>query len=129
MTIENELSFMRKVLSFFAKKDVTSSLMFYPREDGSIRFSVICSDLFWWACADDEEITPENFPLLVQSVEDCQKIDPDSEDHGLSLFVCRIRKMRPQGACYPNNKDLWKLFDACGPERVLELGNPLAPKM
>lgn len=38
-----------------------------------------------------------------------------------------MRKERPQGACYPSNKDLWPLFDACGPEKPTGFGNPYKP--
>lgn len=45
-----------------------------------------------------------------------------------SLFACRSRKMRPQGACYPDDHpELWPLFDACGPEREVGMGNPYRP--
>lgn len=43
------------------------------------------------------------------------------------LFAARVRGMRPQGACYKGYpKDLWPLFDACGPERETGMGNPHA---
>jgi hypothetical protein len=45
---------------------------------------------------------------------------------GCDLFVCRERKMRPQGAVYPEDRRFWPLFDACGPEREVGLGNPHA---
>ena len=53
----------------------------------------------------------------------------DCEDHGGELFCARIRKMRPQGACYAyyDKKD-WHLFDACGPERECGFGNPMTPE-
>jgi hypothetical protein len=42
------------------------------------------------------------------------------------LFWCaRVRGMRPQGACYKSIPEaFWPLFDACGPAREADLGNP-----
>lgn len=48
--------------------------------------------------------------------------------YALDLYSCRIEGMRPQGAVYRHNKkELWPLFDACGPEREVGLGNPYKP--
>jgi hypothetical protein len=46
---------------------------------------------------------------------------------GITLYACRRKHMRPQGASYPSDKELWPLFDACGPEREISLGNPCHP--
>ena len=36
--------------------------------------------------------------------------------------------MRPQGAYYPeSDPETWPLFDDCGPEREVGLGNPYRP--
>ena len=46
--------------------------------------------------------------------------------HIASLFACRMRKMRPQGACYKNIRpEVVALFDACGPDREIDKVNPL----
>lgn len=100
-----------------------------------------CNDLFYWACADCEEVTPENLDVLEGALRDIQvfhdrwanylrenrdvsKRAHDSEppyvstSDALLLFCCRVRKMRPQGAFYdafPPGVDA--LFDAAGPER------------
>lgn len=44
------------------------------------------------------------------------------------LFAARVRSMRPQGAAYKvrYDKSIWPLFDACGPEREIGMGNPRA---
>ncbi len=103
------------------------------RTDGEyapVTFWVKCSDLFWWGVADLEDLTPENIGVLEQSYRDVQAAAPDdhaADIYGASLFCCRVRKLRPQGCCYPPNKLLWPLFHACGPEREVGPGNPYPP--
>lgn len=44
------------------------------------------------------------------------------------LFAARVRKLRPQGACYTRYpKRLWHLFDEAGPVRETGIGNPCVP--
>jgi hypothetical protein len=92
-----------------------------------------CNDLFYWACADCEEVTPENLDVLEGALRDIRvfyerwyrhKGDKANEppfvsmSDALLLFCCRVRNMRPQGAWYdafPPGVDA--LFDAAGPER------------
>jgi hypothetical protein len=51
----------------------------------------------------------------------------DSSRRGAELFCARVRKMRPQGAWYAYCPEAeWPLFDACGPERGVDAGNPYA---
>jgi hypothetical protein len=98
--------------------------MFF-RTDGEyapITFFANCGDLFYWATSDLEKITPENVEILEQSF-------ADASFHGDTLFCARVRKMRPQGACYKHwSADLQRLFDACGPAREVDkgpFGNPI----
>lgn len=67
----------------------------------------------------------------------CSRWTPGATEHKMyayqyqtniaELFAARVREMRPQGACYKGYpKDLWPLFDACGPERETGMGNPHA---
>lgn len=102
-------------------------------DDGEIHFAANCNDLFWWATADAEEITKQNFDLLRQTCEDLKRLEKENEKvfatlYIESLFAARVRKMRPQDACYQNwEKVLWPLFDSCGPERKRDksaFGNP-----
>lgn len=82
---------------------------------------VTCNDLFWWATADSELVTPDNIDVLEQAYR-------DSEDHGGLLFCCRVRRMRPQGPYYKYfDENEKQLFDACGPEREVGIGNPSPP--
>lgn len=85
---------------------------------------VNCNDLFVWGCADGEEITVETLTEFHKALSDCGGNLNTASD----LYCARRRKMRPQGACYSHyNKKYWSLFDACGPEREVGLGNPHRP--
>lgn len=75
-----------------------------------VRMSVNCSDLFFWACSDFEEITMEEIGDLINCYNETQ--------FGGELWCCRKRKMRPQSAYYDLiPKTEWALFDAAGEER------------
>jgi hypothetical protein len=87
------------------------SITFDNKECTSYTMYVNCNDLFYWACADAEEITTEEF----DSLEECLAIN---ERYGSLLWCCRKRGMRPQTPyyrCFP--EDMKPLFDACGPAR------------
>lgn len=122
-------AFILKVLAVFGSLDSHDDLWW--RCDGAyapVTFFVNCNDLFWWGCADLEEVTPENLPVLEQCIVDCGSVrNLDCRIYATSLFCARVRKLRPQGCCYPENRDLWPLFDAAGPERVVDGGNPYPP--
>lgn len=114
---------------------------FWWRTDGEyapVTFFVNCNDLFYWACADGETLTPENLPALLTALEDVRRAQglptgewPRARDmkdgwdehwHSGSwaaqLFCARVRGMRPQRPCYRSMPEKLKpLFDACGPER------------
>lgn len=121
--------FILDLLGFVADQDLCG--MLYWRTDGQyapVTFWINTNDLFAWACAEGEEVNESNLPLLKQSVEDCVKIDPILGTlEGCALFAARMNKMRPQGAAYPKCRELWPLFDACGPEREISIGNPYRP--
>ena len=95
-----------------------------PRE---LQFFVNCNDTFAWACADCEQITLDNIDILEQSIKDEQRIlGTYTCTIANELFSARVRKMRPQGASYIEcyDKRMWSLFDACGPVRKVNFGNP-----
>jgi hypothetical protein len=78
----------------------------------SVVFLANCSDLFYWATADCEEITPEDFPLLEQTRVDLEAIGAAYVLN--ELFAARKRKLRPQKPCYKGwSPALAALFDAC----------------
>jgi len=102
----------------------------YWRTDGEyapVTFWIGCNDLFDWGSADSEQITPENLPILERSIADATASCEVGRAYASTLFCCRVRGMRPQGACYPKEKALWPLLDACGPERKVGFGNPYPP--
>lgn len=102
------------LLKTFAKYDCYADL--YWNEN--LEFYVNCNDVFSWATADAEEIIDETLPVLIKAFEECP-------ENGATLYCCRVRKIRPQGAIYEYiDKKFWGLFDDCGPEREI---NPLNP--
>lgn len=122
--------FVMKVLALIEEHDLFWSF-FWRTDEGyaPITFMINTNDLFCWGCADAEKVTPENFDDVVQAIKDCEAVLPRiGKIEGLSLFACRLNKMRPQGAAYPQEKELWPLFDACGPERETGIGNPYTPE-
>lgn len=84
---------------------------------------IVCSDLFFWGAADAVSVVPSQRGALTDCILLC-----DALEAGCELFCCRTRKMRPQGAAYSFiEKQLWPLFDECGPERKTGIGNPYEP--
>ena len=51
----------------------------------NMTFSANCSDTFWWATADAEDITPQNLVILAQCWEDLRAIT-GRNDHIADLF-------------------------------------------
>lgn len=128
-----DTEFILKVLRIFNGFDGPSCDAIWWRTDGEyapVTFLVNCNDEFWWASADCERLTPENLPILERAIADCKAAVPRlGKIWASTLFVARVRGMRPQGAAYPSERALWPLFDACGPEREVDFGNPKsAPK-
>jgi hypothetical protein len=122
-----ELEFIYRVLVAVADAEAYGDLWW--RTDGDyapVTFFVNCNDLFAWACGDVERVTPENVGEFERAAADAYAADPEfGSIYAPALFCCRVRGMRPQGAAYPKDRPaLWPLFDACGPERVVEFGNP-----
>lgn len=114
-----------KIISNFDEVSISfikNSTMFkYNKEDGNsenVRFFTNCNDIFWWGCADSEEITEDNIDIFEQSLK-------DSKYYGEYLFCARVRKMRPQGAFYKDlSEEDKKLFNEVGPEREIDFCNP-----
>lgn len=128
----SQLDFIMRVLDITSihRFDCAGELTW--RTDGRyapISFFVDCSDLFYWGCADSEPLTPENVDEFERAYEDlkAQFGYTMASIYGSMLFCARQRKLRPQGCCYPDDRALWPLFDECGPEREVGLGNPYPP--
>jgi len=111
-----------RVLRVFAF-DKTEMVWWRTDEEyAPVTFFVNCNDLFFWGCSDCEPITAENIELLERTA---AEIHDDHKQFMGELFVARWRKMRPQGACYKSWPDhIKELFNACGPERSIDIGNP-----
>ena len=135
------------LLDFFRLTDAweIDRELFWWRTDGEyapVTIFANCNDLFWWACADAEEVTPENIGALRKALEDIAPLvkagddaieekkargekqifssDPPmiSKSMAVLLFCARARGMRPQGAYYDAfPPPLAALFDAAGPPR------------
>jgi hypothetical protein len=110
-----------EVLRLVAEYDCYDAIWW--RCDGEfapVTFFVNCNDLFWWATADAEPLTSGDIPELQQAIADICKIDKYEASTGFLLWCARKRGMRPQRPAYPQNEQLWALFDACGPPRTDE---------
>ena len=120
------LAFILRLMRLINPMDCDDILWRTDSEYAPVSFFVNCNDLFFWGCADAEDVTPVNIALLEDSYREVHAIQ-ESNYFSQALFCSRVRGMRPQGAAYPENESLWPLFDACGPIRETGLGNPYQP--
>lgn len=82
----------------------------------NVKLFAQCSDLFFWATADLEEITAGDIPLLRRTLEDLEAADASYEL--APLFAARKRKLRPQKPCYKDySPAVAALYDACCTEK------------
>lgn len=109
------MSLEKRILKLAQSFDFIDDLIW----DQDLKFAVNCSDVFMWGCVDAEEIvTAEDVNLLQQA---CR----DSNNYGPMLYCAIKRGERPQGAYYEYMHDSEiELFNACGPEREVCIGNP-----
>lgn len=121
--------FLADVFEVIAEHDLREDVLYQVTPDRKVSIYFLCNDLFWWGCADAEEITPENLPVLRQCVANLKAVDKVlGTVHVAELFCSMVRKERPQGVCYDGfEPEYWPLFDACGPEREVGMGNPYRP--
>lgn len=133
-TIEEKYKHILAIAEIFDGRDCKSDEISFWKNGENIEFFINCNDYFYWACADSEAIEIGDVPLLKQSIADVEAIYKDTIDkavygvsEGKMLFVCRKRKERPQGCCYPSNEALWPLWNDAGPEKPIGMGNPYAP--
>jgi hypothetical protein len=108
--------FILEVLSLFSldETDCYGELFWRCENPNTVEFFANVNDVFWWATADTEPITPEDLPAMRLAIADVRDIDIYT---WTELWVARKRKMRPQRPAYPKDKRLREMFDACGPER------------
>lgn len=99
--------------------------------DGRASFYMACSDTFAWGCADAEDITPEDIPLLRQTLSDLKAAGGYSEMWLGVLFCARKRGMRPMNRWMKDMREkedmtdaVFELFCAAGPARESVFGAP-----
>jgi hypothetical protein len=79
----------------------------------AVRLFAICSDVFHYACADAEEITAADLPLLSSCLADLQQAGNETFYMG-ELFAARKRKMRPIAQAMTDMAGpVRRLFEAC----------------
>lgn len=109
---------VKKCITFQHNVDFQELIMYYVDKNGLIQPYVMCNDLFYWAHADAEDISEENFHLLQEAYDELAPLYdiPGCVDDCLQeLFCCKSRKMRPQTPYYYFiGEKYWPLFDACG---------------
>lgn len=130
-TLPEAHAFVIRVLELFSLShaDAYGDLL-WRVDNAEVQLFANVSDVFAWGGADCEPITPDTLPALEQAYMDLKALG--AEEFTAELYAARQRKQRPQGAAYPSDAyESWRrvaaLYDACGPERPLGLGNPKAP--
>jgi hypothetical protein len=116
--------FQRRVMEIFYLADVRDDLLWHVKDD-QLHLSADVSDIFDWASADSEAITPETLPVLEKAYEDLEAVD--GLGYLADLYGARMRRQRPQGAAYPDDPKVIELLHACGPPRGRDLSNPRHP--
>lgn len=115
----NDPKFIEDVLKIFSDADLCDDLYWTFNKSGKITFYVTCNDLFEYGCADCEEITPDNFPLLKRSFSDA--VNTGSKYRGSTLFACRSRGWRPMNSIlelYKKDPEYLALLEECGASLV-----------
>jgi len=108
--------FKINLLKLAAKYDIKDTLLWSEELD----FSIMCSDAFFYATADAEDVlSQEDVDLLEQCIKDCLNAkDGLGELRGTLLYVAKKRKMRPLPDIYTHiSKVVQELLNACGTER------------
>lgn len=102
-----------QVFRTYQDADDYESLMWRVSDDhAQIELFVNCSDFFYWATADCEEVTADDLPALRQALTDLDAAD--GTEYLGELFAARKRHLRPQGPAYKHmNPATVALFNAC----------------
>lgn len=122
--------FLVRVLEIFSMSHADAyGDLFWRVDDRQPRLFANVSDVFAWGGTDAEPITPDTLLALEQAYADLKTVE--AEEFTAELYAARQRGQRPQGAAYPSGAhESWRhvsaLYDACGPEREVGLGNPKA---
>jgi hypothetical protein len=118
VTAEERLAFLGRVAHLDSYGPGCVVIHWMPSADKSDLIPCAdCGDVFYWGCADHEEVTQENFADLQRACADADAAGSSADAGG--LFAARIRGMRPQGAVYRTiTPAMGELYDACGPVRT-----------
>lgn len=110
------------LLRFFEVTSLDYCDEFFWRTDNEyapVKIFARANDLFEWACADAEEVTPDNIELLARTLKEAEAADAHfGPIYGVDLFSCRARGQRPQPPYYKGfvgSATMTALFNASGP--------------
>jgi hypothetical protein len=125
LTNDEHLQFILELLKISRDADLIyqDCPFLWHVEDDRAHFSMACSDTFAWGCADAEDITPDDLPLLRQTFADLKAAEGHSEIWLAELYSARRRGMRPMNRWMQvqrregMNDAAYALFCAAGPER------------
>ena len=124
---DNVREFLVPLLKLICDEDLYNALIFSYDEEGNWEAAFMCNDFFFWGVADATSIPEQGgIRALQMAIDDCKEVDPVSGAFEAPLLFCaRMRGMRPQGGYYTTiEKAFWSLYDQCGPEREVGVGNP-----
>jgi hypothetical protein len=114
---------IRQVIALVSQLDLDVTP--YVDDAGEVHVCLNCNDTFFWGCADAEDIEAEDLPLLQQANDELTQVLGKYHNLADILFICKKRRMRPQGALYKLlPPKCWALLNACGPYRKVSTGNP-----
>ena len=129
MKFPSEFLRLLKVLEKFDDR-IGYGMIFIERDGKTVGVFIDDSDFFAWGYAGAFPFPLENseIDLLEKCYEEIQAMDDCLVHYAPLLHCARKNGMRPQGAAYHRSaKEIWHLFDACGPERETGIGNPSKP--
>lgn len=111
------IGYTQAVLDLYADGVGDAIMWLTDGEYAPVTFFADCRNLFQWSIDDYEPITIETISALHQAFADAMAAYEYGGDFATALFCARQRHMRPQQAVYRRiPKELWPLFDACGPD-------------
>lgn len=130
---DKEFKVLQQVFSVIAqveKKDNQAEHgLFWRIDNNKLSLFVNCNDLFFWACSDLEEITPQNIDVFVETANVLQVNHQLNYANLAILFCAKSRKLQPQGAVFSKLSPLMvTLLEQVGIEREEKSPNTAKPK-
>lgn len=112
--------------------DENDDLWWREREGpgSELYFLINCSDTFYWAAADCEEILPEDIPDLARAKADAEATGEIDAFYWTRLWAARKRGERPMNVWLKRRLEkegavgMLALFEAAGPERESTIWAP-----